>query len=711
MLGDLANTTKIVRDNAPGRGKLLYRVEGAIPPSASWKTHADDKHPAAEFLSTGRHALVPPSEYGDGCYRLVDGEHGIMTVSTATIERIWWLITGEHLDKNSRPARTSENANQGEYKRLIRDAWPTRKVFEHFDRHTNGAVEGRTETRLLGNGGLLINDWRWYNHAAGVGGDQFDAWAWCKDGHIVDRSDGKGFWVLLTEMGDAAGIPRLQSSTAAKPKRTPAPDRDDSDDSDEPEQSYSGRTEKPKQADELYKLALKLGHFFTGRGDSQPYASVAVDGHREVYRLKSERFNDWLSFAYYQQNGTIVSAQARADAKSLLAFEARKSIEDVFVRVGQHLGKVYLDLGSPEGDAIEVDAAGWRVVAVPPVHFYRAEHIQPLPLPVPHRDPILLGKYLNIEEADWPLVAAWVVSALHPRGPYPVLAFLSRAGSGKSTALRVLKRILDPSSAELRSQPGDVRDLFIAASNSWVVGFENVSTLSPEASDALCIISTGGGYTKRANYSDDTEHVISVQRPVMINGIGDVITRQDLMDRTIVIGTPYMAEEHRREEGEFWQEFEEDKAKILGAFLYALSVGLRNINTVQLPKKPRMADFARLAGAAESAYTDGRYSFQAEYTSNRERAADTIVENSPVGEVLLRVLGSMTEMSETPQDLFLKLTAMASEHDKKITAWPKHHNQLKEILERIAPALDRLGVRVEFRKTNGKRVVKLWRTV
>lgn len=504
---------------------------------------------------------------------------------------------------------------------------------------------------------------------------------------------------------------RIADVLAKYPQSPTVTTGDDGDDFQEFTSDKSGKSEKPKQGDELYALALKQATFFQGRQDGQLYASVAVDGHRECYRMKSERFNDWLSHAYFQQSATVVSSAARDAAKSLLAFEARKCVEDVFVRVGHHDGKIYIDTGNAQGEAIEVDALGWRIVAIPPVHFRRPETLLPLVTPVEHKDPLILRQYLNIESEDWPLLAAWVVAALHPRGPYPVLAFLSRAGSAKSTQLRLLKRIIDPSAAELRIQLSDVRDLFIAAANSWILAFDNVSQISSEVSDALCVIATGGGFTRKANYTDQEESVINVQRPILLNGIGDVIARQDLMDRSIVIGTPYIPEEKRIDEEAFWQGVERDKPKILGAFLYALSHGLANINTVTLERKPRMADFAKLAVAAESAYIDpsADKGFMAVYAENRDRAADTIVENSPVGEVLLRVMGSADSLEETPQDLFLKMETAAKDYEKKADGWPKHHNQLKEALERIAPALDRLGIRCEAKRTKEKRLLRAWK--
>jgi hypothetical protein len=772
MLGVMGRTVKIVRSNAPERGKFLYRIKGELPQSTTWKKNSADEHPSAEFLSTGRQAIVPPSEFEKGCYQLIDQEYGILAITPEQMNKIWWLITGESLDKKQRKptARQTENTD---YVDRVRDAWPTINVFEHFDKHRNGVIEGRTETRLLGNGGLLINEWRWFCHSAGVGGDQFDAWAYCKWQRIINRDAPADFWDVVNEMADAARIdrPRGKPTKQAKPESIDndgqptedAPAQDSAITLAQLEEELKSRdtsditslkrwlidqvglmatltpadltrwattlrgygvpavffkeellpliaelrddqgAEFAKQADKLITLARENARFFTGRSDSLQYASVRVDGHTEVYRMRSERFNEWLSELYYVTFGTTVSAQAREDAKKILAFEARRAIEDVFIRVGHHMGKVYIDMGSADHSAIEVDESGWRIVATPPVNFRRSDHMLPLVLPIKHPDLLILRKHLNIDDAAWPLVAGWGVAAIHPNGPYPDLALLSLAGSGKSTMLRMFKRLIDPSSAELRSLSTDVRDLFIAAANSWLLAFDNVSSISPEMSDALCILASGGGFTKRANYTDGDEHVINVQRPVAINGIGDIITRQDLMDRSIPIATPYIPEEERQPEAEFWAAFEEDKPKILGALLYGLSTALRNVGNVKLDKTPRMADFAKIAVAAESAYTDGKNSFLEMYTTNREDAAATIVENSPVGDVLRRLVNLNGRMQLTPTELFDRLNKEARDYESNARTWPSAPNKLKSIVERLAPALMKQGVSISHAKNNGTR--------
>src|SRR5262249_50551779 len=89
------------------------------------------------------------------------------------------------------------------------------------------------------------------------------------------------------------------------------------------------------------------------------------------------------------------------------------------------------------------------------------------------------------------------------------------------------------------------RDLFIAASNSWIVGYDNVSRIPSWLSDALCRLATGGGFSTRKLYTDDEEQLFNAQRPVSLNGIEDFVNRPDLADRTIFLTLDPIPEDRR----------------------------------------------------------------------------------------------------------------------------------------------------------------------
>jgi len=103
---------------------------------------------------------------------------------------------------------------------------------------------------------------------------------------------------------------------------------------------------------------------------------------------------------------------------------------------------------------------------------------------------------------SWPLVLGWLVAALLPHIQHPVLLLAREQGTGKSTAAHMLVQLVDPSSALLRSPPREPESSAIQAAGSYVVAVDNVSTIAPWWSDALCRAVTGDGWIRRRLYTD-----------------------------------------------------------------------------------------------------------------------------------------------------------------------------------------------------------------
>lgn len=463
--------------------------------------------------------------------------------------------------------------------------------------------------------------------------------------------------------------------------------------------SGDGSDGRLKQADKLLEIVRERTRFFTG-ADGDLYASVKAENHTECYRLNSAPFTSYLSHVFYTETGTVIGAQARSDAKSVMAFLCTERQEPVFVRMAGHLGKVYVDRGTPDWSAIEIDGDGWRIVENPPVNFRRTPAMGALATPVKGGSISELALFVNVDEDQWPLVVAFAIACLFPTGPYPILLLSGEQGSAKSTTLRVLKRLIDPSAAELRRQPTDLRDLMIAANNSWFCVFDNVSQVSNEVCDTMCVISTGGGFSRKMNYTDSDETILDVMRPQAINGIGDFASRGDLLDRAIVITPPVIPEERREDERSFWGRFDAAKPALLGALLNCVSMALRNLDTTVIKAKPRMADFARLAVAAEPAYNAaGAMSFLDLYLDNRAQSTASILETSPLARVLWELIKTDHRWIGSSRLLFTELTKLAADADKRSPGWPVAENRVKTAIQRIAPALRRVGIDAFYHRT------------
>jgi energy-coupling factor transporter ATP-binding protein EcfA2 len=370
----------------------------------------------------------------------------------------------------------------------------------------------------------------------------------------------------------------------------------------------------------------------------------------------------------------------------------------VHVRLAEKNGKIYLDLGSDRFEVVEITRSGWRVIDDQNiVKFRRPSGLAALPYPKEDGKIEALKRYVNLSNtADWPLIVGFILGCFHPVGPYPILAVTGEQGSAKSTLLKVIKSITDPSTAPLRSTPKELRDLAISANNTWTLAFDNLSDIPVWLSDGLCRLSTGGGFATRTLYSDDEETIFDSKRPVLVNCIDNVIRRHDLADRAIIVELGVIPAENRIPESKFWADFNEDAPEIMGAILAAVSCALRNVDAVQLRSYPRMADFAKWITAAESSLGWKPETFLTSYLGNRQEVTSLTLEADLVGTTVKTFMEERTSWEGTASDLMHALEKIADERTKNMHGWPKGAHILSGRLKRSAPSLRATGIDVAF---------------
>src|SRR5262249_50610169 len=236
------------------------------------------------------------------------------------------------------------------------------------------------------------------------------------------------------------------------------------------------------------------------------FADLLTDGHRETWPIRSKRFRTWLRRCYYYATGTPPTAAMMASALDLLEARAQFDAPEraLSLRVADHAGRIYLDLADERWRAVEIGSDGWRVVECPPVRFRRPAGMLPLPVPEKSGSIEVLRSFLNLSsQNDFVLVFAWLLAALRPRGPYPLLALSGEQGSAKTVLSKLLRALVDPNAAPVRALPREERELMIGANNGHLLAFDNVSGLPAWLSDALCRLASGGSFAVRRLYSDD----------------------------------------------------------------------------------------------------------------------------------------------------------------------------------------------------------------
>jgi len=460
----------------------------------------------------------------------------------------------------------------------------------------------------------------------------------------------------------------------------------------------------------LIALALGAGVEFFHDPEQHGWVSVKVDQHWENYSLRSRAFYLFLLRLFYRDCGDTPGA--RAIRAVLEIFEARALFDapqcSLHLRVAQHDGKLYLDLCDQAWRAVEIDGDGWRIVDRPAPRFRRSRGSQPLPAPERGGSLDELRGFLNVDAEGWTLVRAFLVSALRPALPCPILVAKGEQGAGKSTACRVISSLIDPRTSALRGAPREVRDLVAAARNSWLVCFDNLSHLPNDLADAACRLATGGGFGGRELYSDHDEAVFDATRPLLFNAIPDLgASRPDFLDRALIIDLHDIRPELRRDERQLWREFEGARPRILGALLDAVALGLRKLPSLVLGKLPRMADFAAWASACEEGLGLRCGEFLKVYQANRADARNLALESSPLYEPL-RELAKQGFRGSTAE-LLVRLNSMVSDGIRRSQRWPKAPNALGNALRRMAGNLRATGIEFDSSRADrlGRRILSV----
>jgi hypothetical protein len=362
-------------------------------------------------------------------------------------------------------------------------------------------------------------------------------------------------------------------------------------------------TPHPTVPDRLLQHARKLAMpCCSPEGLACAAVPIATFAH-DLQPVRSRAFQEWLARTFFGEHEVVPSRYALRAATSMLEALAsdpaapRRSTQLRVSSTGNplHPESILLDLANPQGDAVEITAAGWTVTE-PHGPFRRSRTAQPLPAPVHHAaapSRIALPGF-----ALHPACLAWLLAALRPTGPYPILILQGPAAAGKTMLARMLRTLIDPASSSVCRHPRSPRDLLRLAWNNYVLVFDHVTRFPGDIADSLCRLSSGAGFAFD-EFPDGSDALVSLQRPILVTAPSAASGHfHQLRNRAIVVDLPAIAPQARRTEADLLDEFFHSHPAILGRLCTALSAAISNTASVILQNKPTFADATIWAVAA-----------------------------------------------------------------------------------------------------------------
>lgn len=444
----------------------------------------------------------------------------------------------------------------------------------------------------------------------------------------------------------------------------------------------------------------------------QPHALVDIDkesveGYRDVIPINSRKFELWLRKLYYQINEGGVPSQEAVNAAikqvaSMAEFDNQAQHLHLRVAWAKQDQMIVYDLTNDTHHYVLIDDQGWDIVTQPDVLFVRFNQ-KPQAEPSRSYPADTFERYLDLNHITDPehrlLSKVWTVAAFIPDIPHTIKIIHGEKGSAKTTFCKLQKRLIDPDALEVLTIPKDKNEFVQQLHHNYLAIYDNVKQTPFWFSDEVCKAITGVGNSKRALYTDDDDVIYNYMRCIVVNGINNILTEPDALDRSILTELARIPTKKRRESVKVEAEFESMRPQLLGLIFDTLVKALKIKPTLNLSELPRMADFATWGEAISQAlgYQEGQ--FMQAYYSNIGKQNVEAIENNPLAQAVLKFADKSAPWSGTVTEFLDKLETTAADHsiNTESNIWPKSANTLSR---RLKPILSNLregqGIDVKF---------------
>ena len=437
---------------------------------------------------------------------------------------------------------------------------------------------------------------------------------------------------------------------------------------------------------------------FTDPNDNR-YATVTINGVKHNYEIGGKNHNEAVSLRYYELTSDLPDAKSLKKFNDKLRFKARynSSVRDTFLRFAFIDGEIYVDLCNLDGQAVHITPNGWELVANPPVNFIRQPHMQPLPVPARGGNYLDILNFLNIKrEDDKLLVLTWPLVATITPIPRAILLLYGSPGACKSSSISVLRGMIDPSYQMHTYVQKTVNEAALYLAANAIPTFDNLSEVSKDVENILCMAVTGGGISKRKLYTDTDSVILQIKRAVIITSLDIPTSASDLLDRTIAVELERIPPDKRLADDAVKRDYAAKLPGILGGMYDALVQMLTLHDKVSATVLPRMADYAQWACAAASALGFSEEDFIKAYSRASLRVQNDALEDEGFANTLIDYLDMQGETSGFAAKVLDALRVHTDQMGLPSEVLPKMPNMFSRRLKQIIPLLEISGWKVEF---------------
>lgn len=430
------------------------------------------------------------------------------------------------------------------------------------------------------------------------------------------------------------------------------------------------------------------GHVVQDTTDGAVY--IQIDG-KHNHLLGGKNASRWIT--------KVIEPKDKAQLSNLL-LRLDANIEQQ-VKLGYRIVRnadnaVCYNIGDDDGTTVTIGARGWEYGPSPDVALFKpCSGSKKQALPIRGGSVYDIFEFVNIKPELRELFLCILIYYFIPNNQYPILAVYGSKGSGKSTVAGMIRSLVDPNQAQFDTiDPKKIEDARVALSSSYLSVIDNISYISQEVSDLLCVLATGGAHRKRSLYTDGDVHLSQIVKPMVLTSVSQEIKREDLLSRTVLIEVEPL--EEKKSATEIEENFQKKLPSILGAIFDVISQ-LR-IEDVSKEGLVRMSDFhlySRAIGKVLGFEVDGV--IQANFEIQEEEA----ISNNDTGEAVRVYMMDKQEEEKTASEWVQALSEIDPTFKKKQPNW------FARDMRRLKEPFSMVGISVEFSRDSDARTIKI----
>lgn len=349
------------------------------------------------------------------------------------------------------------------------------------------------------------------------------------------------------------------------------------------------------------------------------YVDLGSKHKERILVASSESLENWIKYEFFKTHTRYPQQTDLKNFISTLDLHIQQNGKKIKLhnRYVCQDDAVFIDLGTPEFECAKVDRTGVSIVPPSSLVFYRNPSIAPFKLANYPGEMDDFWNLINVKnEHDRTLLFAWLTCQFLANVEKPLLLLLGPQGSGKTTAARFLRALVDPADPiDVHLDDKDDEFAFNMYKNP-VPYFDNVGRLSAKHCDKFCRAITKTVFMKRALYTNNKQICYEYQRSFIMTAVQMPFKAEDLMSRTISVNFAPIAAPNYAEKNDLIQRFEMIAPGVRRHILENLVEAFKIRKHINLKIKTRFAEFDSWATSITIAHTEQVNDFMAARISN-----------------------------------------------------------------------------------------------